>query len=87
MGKKTAKIEANFSDLIKLEQEKYYLCVYEEVVSINGRFVGNYDSIYKNYLKLAESLSIAAKEAKKSSEYTDAINGMRSMLILPFRIH
>jgi hypothetical protein len=86
MKKSPIKIEQQFKEIMRQERDKFYLVVYGDVVSLNGKFIGSYDVIFKNYYKIAGALGVSVKEAKKSSERVDAMLGLSSIMILPFRI-
>lgn len=86
MKKSPIKTEQQFREIMLQEKDKFYLAIYGDVVSLNGKFIGSYDVIFKNYWKITGALGVSAKEAQKTSERIDAMLGLSSIMILPFRI-
>jgi len=86
-GHKLFETAEGIQELFKYELDKYYISVSGEIISINDTGVFSRKKIEEHCESVILSICQVIAMPKSHEEREEAINGLITMTILPFRVH
>lgn len=86
-GHSSFRTREGVAELLKFEMDKFYLVISGEMLMINNKTFFSKRKVDLLYNEMMMSLSDMIRMPKNNKERVEALAGMRTISIFPFRVH
>ena len=86
-GHKLFKTKEGIVELFKYESDKYYLTMGGNILTFNDKGIFSKEKAVSYYENMIVSICQVITMPRSHKERQEAIEGLRTLLVLPFRVH